>query len=332
MKLLLFLVLTQGPFESFVLNDLPAPTFAYWLDETAGNTVVDATSNGNDATNDGGALEAASLIVESSGTAYTFLDADTRIDGIADTFPGCNFTVALWARVDQQGVDCGGDQECAGLFRKSGAFGTTGNIVYDAGSDLYRVDFQSGINFASHESAAFDPSVPHFYVFVFDDTNDKLFIYLDGGQVAVADQDAACVNNTSPWIIGNHGGTPDTPLSGTLDAFVLWDSVALSGAQILTMYKRATLGEEFIRGDVNFDGDVTSADLSALNAHLSGGGLTCLEAADVNGDDAVNSADQSYLFNYLFSAGPAPVGPFPTCGQDPNKVDTLTCTDSPFCN
>ena len=68
-------------------------------------------------------------------------------------------------------------------------------------------------------------------------------------------------------------------------------------------------GIEFLCGDVNKDGVVNSADVSYLINYLFIGGPTpvpILHVGDVNQDEAVNSADVAYLINYLFIGGPAP--------------------------
>ena len=68
---------------------------------------------------------------------------------------------------------------------------------------------------------------------------------------------------------------------------------------------------QFLCGDVNKDGVVNSADVSYLINYLFIGGPTpvpILHVGDVNQDEAVNSADVAYLINYLFIGGPAPCG------------------------
>ena len=64
----------------------------------------------------------------------------------------------------------------------------------------------------------------------------------------------------------------------------------------------------YVCGDVNGDGNVNSADLSYLANYLFFGGPSPVSmwAADVNGDGSVNSADLSYLANFLFFGGPPP--------------------------
>ena len=63
-----------------------------------------------------------------------------------------------------------------------------------------------------------------------------------------------------------------------------------------------------ICGDANADGQVNSADVSYLINYLfvNGPAPQPMQAGDANCDGSVNSADVSYLINYLFVSGPAP--------------------------
>ena len=85
---------------------------------------------------------------------------------------------------------------------------------------------------------------------------------------------------------------------------------------------------EFVRGDVDASGGVDIADaISTLGSFFAGTPiLLCDVAIDVNGDAMLNIADPIYLLAYLFSGGPAPVPPFPSCGQEtvPSGLDCQT--------
>ena len=52
-------------------------------------------------------------------------------------------------------------------------------------------------------------------------------------------------------------------------------------------------------GDVNCDGDVTSADITALYNYLLGGDDTYLSTSDVDGDGNVTSSDVTAIYNIL---------------------------------
>jgi hypothetical protein len=68
------------------------------------------------------------------------------------------------------------------------------------------------------------------------------------------------------------------------------------------------LSSLFIRGDVNDDGVINSADVVYLINYLFIGGPAPQpwEAGDANCDCTINSADVVYLINYLFIGGPPP--------------------------
>jgi hypothetical protein len=65
----------------------------------------------------------------------------------------------------------------------------------------------------------------------------------------------------------------------------------------------------FQAADVNGDGPVTSADIIWLVNYVFKGGtepVPCPAAGDVNCDGLVTSADIIYLVNYVFKGGPPP--------------------------
>jgi thermitase len=70
----------------------------------------------------------------------------------------------------------------------------------------------------------------------------------------------------------------------------------------------AIYGKRFLRGDANGDGVINSADVSYLINYLfvNGPAPQPWRAGDANSDGIVNSADVAYLINYLFVSGPPP--------------------------
>jgi hypothetical protein len=64
----------------------------------------------------------------------------------------------------------------------------------------------------------------------------------------------------------------------------------------------------YICGDANRDGNVNSADVTYLINYLFVGGPPPVpsKAGDANHDSVINSADAAYLINYLFVGGPPP--------------------------
>lgn len=64
----------------------------------------------------------------------------------------------------------------------------------------------------------------------------------------------------------------------------------------------------FTRGDANQDGEINSADVTYLINYLYVGGPEPIpwDSGDVNCDGSINSADIVYLINYLFASGPPP--------------------------
>ena len=91
-------------------------------------------------------------------------------------------------------------------------------------------------------------------------------------------------------------------------------------------------GEQFVRGDVNDDGNVNIADAISILSYLFAGAEppSCVKSADTNDDSQVNIADAIFVLGYLFGGGPDPAAPFGECGTDPTE-DALTCDSFPPC-
>ena len=89
-----------------------------------------------------------------------------------------------------------------------------------------------------------------------------------------------------------------------------WGTVLVPGAISIA-------GAPFIRGDVDGNGTVDTADVTAL-AEAAGGTRSvadCPEAADVDDDGDVDMDDVSILRVHLASGGPPPAAPYPDAGS-----------------
>jgi hypothetical protein len=84
---------------------------------------------------------------------------------------------------------------------------------------------------------------------------------------------------------------------------------------------------QFIRGDVDADGDLTMADLIRLQ---QGPPFMCDDAADINDDGIQDIGDLMYFVQFIYHGGPPPPSPFPGCGTDPT-LDGLGCANPPPC-
>ncbi len=97
---------------------------------------------------------------------------------------------------------------------------------------------------------------------------------------------------------------------------------------IILQAKPTVTEVQFLRGDVNADGDTNLTDAVAVLSYYFADGTepTCLDAADANDDGGVNIADAVAILAYFFSgAGDLPA-PFPECGVDPTTDgDPLEC-------
>ena len=91
-----------------------------------------------------------------------------------------------------------------------------------------------------------------------------------------------------------------------------------------------SFGQQFIRGDLDGDGDVDVDDLCILQcvsfgacsitgADCASVSLVCELAADINDNGLAGGefSDVLYLYNFVNGTGPAPPPPYPDCGEDP---------------
>ncbi len=87
---------------------------------------------------------------------------------------------------------------------------------------------------------------------------------------------------------------------------------------ILAFMLLSSLAAYCTDGDVNGDGSVTSADVTALYNYLLMGDTSNLANGDVNGDGDITSADVTYVYNILLGISPeeppAPVTEFTVNG------------------
>ncbi len=83
----------------------------------------------------------------------------------------------------------------------------------------------------------------------------------------------------------------------------------------------------FLRSDVDESGSLEISDAIRIFRFLflgEGGGVRCLDAADVDDDGKVTVTDGIASLIYLFQHGDQPPAPFPLCGPDPTE-DQLAC-------
>jgi thermitase len=88
----------------------------------------------------------------------------------------------------------------------------------------------------------------------------------------------------------------------------------------------ALLGNRFVRGDTNSDGELDISDAIFILSFLfdSGRALSCRDAADANDDGLIDLSDPVQLLDYLFLGGPT-VGAGLTCSLDFTS-DSLDCS------
>lgn len=79
---------------------------------------------------------------------------------------------------------------------------------------------------------------------------------------------------------------------------------------------------EFLRGDVDFDGEAELTDAVIGLEYLFRGGRTdCPAVFDANGDGELSVTDAVHVLSFLFQGGPPPAPPYPTCDRVPDADD-----------
>ena len=121
----------------------------------------------------------------------------------------------------------------------------------------------------------------------------------------------------------------DRQLSPILNIFTVNNQSRLpplDGASV-TVYPADHPERLFIRGDVNFTGNVDITDAIYLLGFLFLGydDPQCLDPADTLDEGRVNISSPIYLLNFLFTGGPAPRVPYPSPGLDPTPSDEFDC-------
>ena len=102
-------------------------------------------------------------------------------------------------------------------------------------------------------------------------------------------------------------------------------------AHLLVLLGRGRLeAVDFLRGDVNRDGDVTVADAHMLQTYLFVGFRAfddCMVAGDANDDGEIDVSDTIliFVFSVLGEPAPRPPSPFPEVGPDPTPDPFLVC-------
>lgn len=88
----------------------------------------------------------------------------------------------------------------------------------------------------------------------------------------------------------------------------------------------APAGDDFVRGDVSANEELTILDVTLILAGIFLGlPVLCEDANDTNDTGVVNINDAIFLLGYLFSAGP-PIPPPNVCDEDPTS-DGLDCDE-----
>ncbi len=119
------------------------------------------------------------------------------------------------------------------------------------------------------------------------------------------------------------------PLSGTDLIELCLVATTICGVSTTPVCCTVSCGVNFVRGDSNADGFFDIGDpVTILNYLFNSGQILCLAAADGNDDSLIDVSDVIFALDSLFTQGPPPPPPYPTCGT---AVSPLGCVSYPPC-
>ncbi len=129
-------------------------------------------------------------------------------------------------------------------------------------------------------------------------------------------------SNTNTATTNTNTASGSTVTTNTNTATTNTNAAATAPAQPATLPDTVA----FRRGDANVDGVVDLSDSVTINEYVAGrAALACKDAADVNNDGSITTADSSALLSYLYEGGPAPVAPGPATPGLDTGADALGC-------
>ena len=112
----------------------------------------------------------------------------------------------------------------------------------------------------------------------------------------------------SAWSNWNNGTISGSPFSGC-NSLVGGAGTEYASGNIGISYAHVdggtsnpgyfTLKTDFLLGDVNSDGSVNAADVTALYNYILNGDQTYIATSDVNKDGAVNAGDVTAVYNII---------------------------------
>jgi len=232
-------------------------------------------------------------------------------------------------------------QDKALSLEDNGPFGppiATGNLIYNCGTAMALksgvtieegdhntlVGNQEGVNLFAKDDApdgghatlhsmiiwnnAFDVKLDELSTVSFTHSNISQGVFPGEGNISVDPQ-------FIDVLLGDFALRPTSPCIGT----------GLKGSDMGAI-PFAVPPVEFIRGDVDSDGDLDMTDMVVGANYLFLGGASpgCLDRLDTNDDGANDVSDVVYGLLHLFAGGDEPPAPFPNTGVDPTG-DSLNC-------
>ena len=164
----------------------------------------------------------------------------------------------------------------------------------------------------------------------FDYTNGlgdyRVIVNGDGGRTVTVNLQSIPGLPDDGWTILDNGEVVGTGLSYVVTP----DSAEVKVVDYVHGFAEA----EFVRGDVDDNGEVNISDpIYSLAYQFAGGPQpSCLAAADDDGSGLIDLSDPIYSLQFQFAGGPPPQSPYPECGFIPPGGNILPCAEFVSCD
>jgi hypothetical protein len=241
----------------------------------------------------------------------TVTEGGTLVLGITATHPGGGSVDVFADNVPENAVLFGFGANKSFTFNPSYVQAGVYNVLFYA-TDNIMADSETvtiTVLEAGNQAPYFEQTFPDTQIIAFGDFTDNHIVSVDPDldpiTLTLLNPPANTVFVDSGNGAGNLIFTPDnTQIWATFSFRIIAEDIN-GAADTLTKWIRVVA---FMRGDANSDNEVNLADVSFLVDYIFRGGDAPLleEAADANFDEDVNISDALYLINYIFRHGPPP--------------------------
>jgi hypothetical protein len=206
---------------------------AYWkMEESSGNSRVDATSGGHDLTDSGGVPSTTGIIGNAAGNFDGSADYLYSTDKIIDMGAGNAYSISFWIEGDTsanngRAVNLCSSSNGAELYLR---FNTSTEIV---------ARFFDGATTYDSTTQAVSASGTRYHVVITVDTSNDMRFYVNNSEVGTATAVGATRSGSAPAngvSFGRHPNVAGNWWKGNVDEVAVWDGKTLDSSEISQLY------------------------------------------------------------------------------------------------